>query len=104
MSIKLYVKTDALKTKAAEVESQIKRLEQQFDAIQDIVARSSGYWVGISGDKARKEFNSQKENTSKVIRRFREHPTDLLTMAGIYEEGERETTARSKALDTDIIK
>lgn len=103
MSITLRVEPEALKTKASEVEQEIRKLEGHFSSIQDIVSRSSGYWVGIAGDRARKEFNGQKDDTDLVIRRFKEHPTDLLVMAGIYDEGERSVTLNNQALDTDII-
>jgi uncharacterized protein YukE len=103
MGITLKVKTEVLKSKASEVERDIKSLETQFNNIQDIVARSTGYWVGNAGDKARKEFDSQKDDTDKVIRRFKEHPVDLLTMAGVYDENEQSLNSVNKALDTDVI-
>lgn len=103
MSITLKVQPEALKTKASEVESDIRVLERHFNDIQDIVARSAGYWTGIAGERARGEFAAQKESTSKVIRRFREHPTDLLIMAGVYEETERTVTAENEKLATDVI-
>ena len=103
MGITLKVTPEALKTKASEIETDIKQLEAHFNSIQDIVSRSTGYWVGAAGDKARKEFDSKKDDTDKVIRRFREHPTDLLTMAGVYAEGERSALEDSKTLATDVI-
>lgn len=103
MNITLKVQPDVLKTKASEVENDINVLERHFNSIQDIVSRTSGYWAGSAGDKARKEFNGQKENTAKVIRRFREHPTDLLVMAGIYDESERAIASENQKLDTDVI-
>ena len=103
MNITLKVKPDALKTKASEVENDINVLERHFNSIQDIIARTSGYWVGNAGDKARKEFNAQKDSTTKVIKRFREHPTDLLVMAGIYDESERAVALENQKLDTDVI-
>lgn len=103
MNITLKVSTEALKTKASEVENDIKQLENHFNGIQDILSRSVGYWIGIAGDKARKEFDSKKEDTNMVIRRFREHPGELLAMAGVYEEGERSALEANRALDTDII-
>lgn len=103
MSITLKVSPETLKAKASEVEGEIRTLQSHFETIQDIVSRTTGYWVGSGGDKARKEFSSQKESTDLVIKRFREHPTDLLTMAGIYEETERELAEENKQLTTDVI-
>lgn len=103
MGITLKVTPEALKTKASEVENDIKQLETHFNTIQDIVSRSTGYWAGVAGDKARKEFDSKKDDTDTVIRRFREHPADLLTMAGVYAESERAAAEESKSLATDVI-
>ena len=103
MSITLKVAPEALKTKAAEVESDIKILEQHFNHIQDIVARTGGYWVGTAADKARRECSGQKENGVKVIKRFREHPEELLIMAGIYDENERALVSENQSLPTDVI-
>lgn len=99
----LRVKPEILKTKAAEVELGIKELDKNFNAIQDIVQRSSGYWVGSVGERSRNDFESKKEEMLTVIKRFSEHPTDLLTMAGLYEEGEKSLTEQNQELNTDII-
>lgn len=103
MDITLKVKTDVLEAKAAEVDSDIRLLENHFSSIQDIVSRSRGYWVGTAGDKARKIFENQKNDTAKVIRRFKEHPTDLLTMAGIYNKAEQSIASQNKELSADAI-
>ena len=101
--IKLRVTPEALKSKAIEVENEVKKLQTHFDSIQDIVARSTGYWVGSAGDKARKEFADKKDDTNTVIKRFREHPTDLQTMAGVYEGAERAVVSNNTALPVDVI-
>lgn len=99
----LKVKPEVLKAKAAEVEKDIKLLEKQFNSIQEIVARSKGYWIGTAGDKARKEFDSQKEDTTIVIKRFQEHPKNLLVMAGIYEQSEESVVFENQRLSADGI-
>ncbi len=103
MDIILKVETEVLKSKASEVTGYVDGLETHFNSIYDIVTRSSGYWVGAAGEKARTEFNNQKENTDQVIRRFREHPEDLLAMAGIYDKMEQAVVTLNKTLSTDVI-
>lgn len=103
MSITLRVETEALKMKASEVENNIKELERHFNSIQDIVSRSTGYWTGAASDRARKEFDGMKDDTAQVIRRFKEHPRDLLVMAGVYEEHERSVKSANQSLATDVI-
>ena len=103
MDITLKVKPEALKAKASEVEAYIKTLESEFDSIQDIISRTKSYWTRLAGDKARSEFLSQKDDTRKIIQRFKEHPPELLTMAGIYEEAERDNAEENRELVTDMI-
>ena len=99
----LKVKPEVLKNKAGEVENDIRDLEKYFRSIQEIIARSSGYWVGTAGDKARKEFDSQKEDTTTVIKRFRDHPKNLLVMTGIYYLSEQALVCENQKLSTDVI-
>ena len=99
----LKVKPEVLKNKAGEVENDIRDLEKYFRSIQEIIARSSGYWVGTAGDKARKEFDSQKEDTTTVIERFRDHPKNLLVMTGIYYLSEQSLVCENQKLSTDVI-
>jgi len=103
MGITLRVTPEKLEKKAGEVERYTEQLKTHFDNIQDIVSRTSGYWIGIAGDKARKEFESQKDDVETVIKRFREHPGDLLNMAGVYREAENSAKSQSEALKTDVI-
>ncbi len=102
-AITLKVEPIVLKNKAIEVEQHTKALETEFESIQDIVAKTASYWIGIAGDKARQDFVSQKDDTATIIRRFMEHPVDLLAMAGVYEETERQVTERNQSLETDVI-
>ncbi len=103
MGINLKVSTEALRTKAREVDAEIQKLEKHFNQIQDIVSKTTSYWTGVSGDKARKEFLGQQENMNLVLKRFREHPDDLLKMAGIYESGEQQVKQNNETLKTNFI-
>ncbi len=103
MDIRLRVTPEVLKTKAVEVEGGIKDLEKDFSNIQDLVARTSGYWTGLAGDSARKMFDDLKDDTAAVIKRFSDHPRNLLTMAGIYDLAETTNTDSGNKLPTDVI-
>lgn len=103
MDITLRVTPEILKTKAAEIERDISTLESCFNNIQDIVSRSTGYWVGAAGDSTRKKFDKKKNDMDMVIRRFREQPADLLIMAGIYDRNEQALASANQGLDTSGI-
>lgn len=103
MSITVKVQPEVLKTKASETEALVKKLETQFNEIQDIVSQTSGYWVGAAGDQARAAFRAKEESARLVIRRFMEHPADLLVMAGVYEQAEMEVKRVNQSLPTDFV-
>ena len=103
MSIRLKVQPEILKVRASETQELIGQLDIQFQEIYDIVSRTKGYWVGTAGDRAREEFQSTREETQQVIRRFSEHPADLLMMANLYEGAEEKVKQANQKLSTDIV-
>ena len=103
MNIRLRVTPEALRTKAAEVEDEVQNLEQAFQILQDTVARTNGYWIGMAGEAARTAFVEQQEAIQEILARFSEHPGKLLSMAGVYDEHGRAAAAQNQALETDII-
>lgn len=103
MSVTLKVTPEKLINQAGVVENQARALEVEFNSIQDKISRTTGYWIGIAGDKARNEFDSQKDEMETILKRFREHPRDLLEMAGLYERTEDTNESSNQALQTDVI-
>ena len=103
MDIRLRVTPEVPQVKAVEVEGDIKELEKDFNSIQDIVARTSGYWTGMAAESARKMFGDLKDDTATVIKRFKDHPRNLLTMAGIYQAAETTNTELGNELPSDVI-
>ena len=50
-----------------------------------------------------KVYKEDSARIAEILKMLREHPRDLLTMAGIYQEAEQKTTELSNALPADII-
>ena len=97
------VTPEELQKKAGEFTNIINRIQRQFDSIEDISTRTRGYWRGEAGDKDREGYASYKDDISYILKRLREHPTDLLKMAGLYKEAEDKAKTISAALKTDQI-
>ena len=100
---RLKVDTNVLRTTASEVKSLTRTLQNDFDELQNCVKQTSRYWVGAAGDQYRREFDAEKKETSELLKVLGQYPTDLLSMAGIYDEAERTNTQISSALPTDIL-
>lgn len=99
----LRVTPEALEAKADEFSGIVSEIEKHFDNIEAISAKSVGYWQGEAGDRDREGYASYKDDIAYILRRLREHPEDLLTMAGIYREAEKEVASTNAALKTDEI-
>ena len=92
-----------LRNKAEAFRSVVADIQKRFAAIQDISLKTRGYWIGEAGDKDREGFVSYQDDIAYIIGRLNEHPTDLLNMAGIYEETEAAIREINSELQTDMI-
>lgn len=101
--IVLRVAPEMLEKKAGEFTGIVNEIKGHFDQIEAISAKTKVYWQGEAGDKDRSGYASYKDDITYIIRRLQEHPTDLLTMAGIYREAEQDVASKNAALKTDQI-
>lgn len=102
-SVEIKVTPDVLNTKANEVTGYITAIQQAFDEIKELVAKSSSYWIGEAGDHHRKQFQKQEGNIDQILKRLREHPEDLQKIAGTYREAESKQQDSNEALPTNLI-
>jgi len=102
-SITLKVSTEALKSKASEVEKLVGNMKTSFSELEETIARTSHYWIGEAGDAHRKQYQDQKDDVDDMLKRLGEHPKDLLTMAGIYETVERDVENIGMSLSDNVI-
>lgn len=101
--IVLRVTPEVLQQKSGEFTEIVKKIQAHFDRIESISTKTKGYWQGDAGTRDRENYASYKDDIQFIIRRLQEHPTDLLTMAGIYREAERDAAATNAQLKTDQI-
>ena len=99
----LKVKPEDLEAKAKTISDSIKNIETAFKKIQTEVNGTKSYWKGQASGKHYKMFDDNKDEIQKVIKRLKEHPTDLLEMAGIYKQVEKANVNLARTLDADII-
>lgn len=99
----LKVETTVLRATASEVSGLTRTLQNDFDELQNCVRKTSRYWLGAAGDQYRREFDAEKKETSELLTLLRKYPTDLLAMAGVYEDVERAITENTGALPSNIL-
>ena len=67
------------------------------------ITSSRSYWEGDASEAHQKFYDSFKEDIETIVRRLKEHPRDLLEMAGIYVETEESAVQAAESLVQDVI-
>ena len=101
--IQLKVDPDVLKSKSQEITSQIGKIENYWNRIHDTISNSNSYWQGEASDYHRKYLKDNDDDVKNLLKRLKEHPRDLQTMAGIYVEAENTASQMASALPDDVI-
>lgn len=99
----LRVTPEVLQQKAGEFTNIVNTIQRHFNQVEDIASRTKGYWQGEAGTQDRESYASYKEDIQFIIRRLEEHPTDMLTMAGIYSDVEQRVMETNAVLQTNLI-
>ncbi len=102
-SMEVKVESAELKRQAYEVDRLATNLRQRFDSIEKYVNATKSHWIGEAGDLHRRIYEDQKEDLSEALLRLKEHPKDLLMMAGIYDEAEAKNHEESISLRDNVI-
>lgn len=99
----LKVSTDKMKSKSEEIQGYVNTIETNWNLLYERVTNTKLYWLGEAGDYHRNSLKDDKNDMDKLIKKLKEHPKDLLTMAGIYEEAEKKAKELANALPSDVI-
>lgn len=103
MEITLKVKPQVLKSKATSIRSSITSLEKELTSIGNVIIGTTKYWEGDASVQHQKYYDAIKEDIPTVLKRLKEHPNELLTMAGIYDKAEDTNEQLASSLPSNII-
>ena len=101
--VRIKVDSTVLRDKADAVRKSINLMEEQFMQLEQLVNKTSYYWIGEAGDMHRKTYKDQKQNIEDMLKRLKEHPADLVAIALNYEETEAQLQSLAAELPGDII-
>lgn len=101
MNIK--VSTGELRQKAEQISKLNASISEDWNSIKNKVEKSKDFWEGAASDKHQTMFMELVPLVEEVLARLGEHPTDLLEMAGVYEQVEKEVTQVASELPSSII-
>lgn len=75
-------------TKSEEVSSALARMEESYNLMKAMVVGTASYWEGEAGNSFRNMFQDKQDEMETMLNRLKNHTTNLLKMAGLYEENE----------------
>lgn len=97
------VDTARLISAAGTLKEKIQKAETSYNNVMTIVKNTNRYWIGQAGDEHRSAFLDQQDDIDQILVRLKEHPDDLLKIAGVYEEAEKETETIASSPMIDLI-
>lgn len=97
------VNSDVLNSKAQSVSKSISNMANCFEQLEMIINRTSYYWIGEAGDMHRKIYKEEKPQIDEMMKRLKEHPVDLVTIAQTYSSTEKMVQSMAAELPGDII-
>ena len=99
----IVVSTEDLMQVSEEVDGQIDRVQDAFEAIEKKVEQTAGYWEGRGRDSFYAQYRRRTDKIRTSLARFREQTQDLRTMAGIYVGTETSVTEENSRLSDNVI-
>ena len=101
--IQLKVTPEVLKAKAQEITTQINKVQSDWNKVSTLVENSKSYWEGEASEVHRRLKKELDDDVERIIKRLKEHPQDLLKMADIYLDADRQVTLAISSLPDDVI-
>ena len=103
MANQFKVTTEVLKEQSDRVSETIESIKTYFEEAKSTVESIGSYWEGDTAQKYTRMYADIEEDVLAVLSRWKEHISDLRTMAGVYEEAESSAQSLSAQLPNDIL-
>lgn len=92
-----------LKNQSNLVMADLKSIEKHWKSIETLVNGTKNYWEGDASNTHIRNYKDIKDDVDKVIKRLKENPVKLQTMAGVYDEAEESAKATANELPTNVF-
>lgn len=101
--VRIKVDTGKLVKQAGNIKREIKSFRKEWNALKTAAENTRAYWEGEAFNKHNNMLSKDVEEVEEVINRLSEHPDDLLKMANLYVESEKENVEIARGLPKDVI-
>ncbi len=101
--VQLKVSPDELRRTADQIESQIAAIRRNWNNLCEIISVSGHYWQGDAADYGRRLLEETKQEVLEACGRLKQHPSNLLEMAGVYADAQTRAAEIIRSLPDDVI-
>lgn len=101
--IQIRVNPEVMKNEAYGIQESVSNIQREYNALAALVKATTGYWEGEAATAYRKYLDKIDGSMQSLLKRLKEHPEDLLKMAGLYDDAESKAAEAAAALPDNVI-
>lgn len=101
--MRIKVKTEELVSIAGEAETQMKKVQEKFQAADELVKRSSVYWEAEGQTAYVQAYTRKSGDIERAMKNLVEYADKLRKIAGVYAVTEAAATEMAGTLSEDVI-
>ncbi len=101
--VRIKVTPDVLRSKANEIQNEIRMIKREWDHISQVVGSEKSYWEGDASTVNTNMHKDIQKSIEKVLTSIAEQPGNLLKIAGVYDSVETNIIDESYSLPEDVI-
>lgn len=101
--VSLRVTPEELRAVAGEITAEVQNIKKFLRNINSKVVDTQSYWRGDANEKHISNYQEMKPNIDAIVGELEVAPSDLLKIAGLYEETEEINVQLAFELPTDIF-
>lgn len=90
------VTTEELKNKADAVTASINSMNNCMEELDRIIKNTEIYWKGDGANSYRAIYTKNKTQVNEVIKMLKDHPAELMAVAGNYEIKEKGNVSQNE--------
>ena len=103
LAVELLVTPEQLTIASNDMTNSLNLMQRCIEDLDQIIRSSEGYWRGEAAEYYRNLFLTERPGIDESIARLKEHPRDLIEIAGNYIDTEHLLQSVAEELPSDVI-
>lgn len=94
---------EEMEAKAQAVLKEVSTMMREYEDMNRLVERTSGYWNGEAAELHRKRFREMQDETQTMFQCLKDHAKNLEQIAAVYTGTQIKVTSVASSLPTEAI-